>query len=102
MDPFVEQDPIFHELHVQLLAKAQAQLQAQIRPNYVARLEGFRLQGQGLFSRKLRRIVISSLTKPSITVAVIELLTPSTKEARFQENDMWKSNHLPCSAASIV
>jgi hypothetical protein len=39
MDPFLEQNPIFHELHTQMLAEAQAQLQPQLRPKYVARLE---------------------------------------------------------------
>src|SRR5262245_5287196 len=39
MDPFLETGPIFHELHTQLLAAAQARLQPQLRPKYVARLE---------------------------------------------------------------
>jgi hypothetical protein len=39
MDPFLEQNPIFQELHTQMLAAAQAQLQPQLRPKYVARLE---------------------------------------------------------------
>ncbi len=39
MDPFLETGPIFHELHTQTLAAAQARLQPQLRPKYVARLE---------------------------------------------------------------
>src|SRR5207245_3143689 len=39
MDPFLEKNPIFQELHTQMLALAQAQLQPQLRPKYVARLE---------------------------------------------------------------
>src|SRR5438093_7051660 len=39
MDPFLEKNPIFHELHTQMLAEAQALLQPQLRPKYVARLE---------------------------------------------------------------
>jgi hypothetical protein len=39
MDPFLEQNPIFHELHTQMLAEFQARLQPQLRPKYVARLE---------------------------------------------------------------
>ncbi len=39
MDPFLEKTPVFHELHTQLLAAIQGQLQPQIRPKYVARLE---------------------------------------------------------------
>jgi hypothetical protein len=39
MDPFLEKNPIFQELHTQFLAAAQAQLQPRLRPKYVARLE---------------------------------------------------------------
>jgi len=39
MDPFLETNPIFQELHTQMLAQMQALLQPQLRPNYVARLE---------------------------------------------------------------
>src|ERR1700730_13794326 len=39
MDPYLENNPIFQELHTQMLAEAQAQLQPQLRPKYVARLE---------------------------------------------------------------
>ena len=39
MDPYLETNPLFHELHTQILAEAQAQLQPQLRPKYVARLE---------------------------------------------------------------
>jgi hypothetical protein len=39
MDPFLETNPIFQELHTQMLAHMQALLQPQLRPKYVARLE---------------------------------------------------------------
>src|SRR5438552_310097 len=39
MDHFLETNPIFQELHTQMLAEMQAQLQPQLRPKYVARLE---------------------------------------------------------------
>jgi hypothetical protein len=39
MDPFLETNPIFGELHTQMLAQMQALLQPQLRPKYVARLE---------------------------------------------------------------
>jgi hypothetical protein len=39
MDPFLETNPIFQELHTQMLAEIQAMLQPQLRPKYVARLE---------------------------------------------------------------
>jgi predicted RNase H-like HicB family nuclease len=38
MDPFLETNPIFQELHTQMLAEMQALLQPQLRPKYVARL----------------------------------------------------------------
>src|ERR1700676_3983005 len=39
MDPFLETNPIFQELHTQMLGEMQAMLQPQLRPKYVARLE---------------------------------------------------------------
>jgi hypothetical protein len=39
MDPYLEISPFFHELHTQILAEAQAQLQPQLRPRYIAKLE---------------------------------------------------------------
>jgi len=39
MDPYLEQNPLFHELHTQFLAEAQRLLQPQLRPRYVAKLE---------------------------------------------------------------
>ncbi len=39
MDPFLEMNPLFQELHTQMLAEMQAMLQPQLRPKYVARLE---------------------------------------------------------------
>jgi hypothetical protein len=39
MDPFLEKNPIFHEIHTQILSEAQRRLQPQLRPKYVARLE---------------------------------------------------------------
>jgi hypothetical protein len=39
MDPFLETNPVFQELHTQMLAEMQGQLQPQLRPKYVARLE---------------------------------------------------------------
>src|SRR5208282_2107823 len=39
VDPFLEMNPIFQELHTQMLAEIQAMLQPQLRPKYVARLE---------------------------------------------------------------
>lgn len=70
MDPYLETNPIFHELHTQILSEAQAQLQPQLRPKYVALLERHLRQ---------RRIVIYVRTQPRMAVAGIELLSPSNK-----------------------
>jgi hypothetical protein len=45
MDPFLEANPIFQELHTQMLAEMQARLQPQLRPKYVARLERHLAEG---------------------------------------------------------
>ena len=45
MDPFVERNPLFHELHTQILAAAQGQLQPQLRPKYIAKLERYLSEG---------------------------------------------------------
>jgi hypothetical protein len=39
MDPFLETNPIFQELHTQMLAEMQALLQPALRPRFVAHLE---------------------------------------------------------------
>jgi len=39
MDPYVEENPLFHEIHTQMLASAQGQLNPRLRPKYVARIE---------------------------------------------------------------
>jgi hypothetical protein len=66
MDPFLEQNPIFQELHTQMLAEAQAQLQVQLRPKYVARLERHLSEG-GAWNLEVN---LSSLEgkEPDITV----------------------------------
>src|SRR5437016_2060170 len=77
MDPFLEINPIFHELHTQMLAEMQALLQPQLRPKYVARLE---LDADELELRKQRRIVIDVQDRPRLAVTGIELLTPGNKQ----------------------
>lgn len=84
MDPFLEANPIFHELHTQMLASVQAQLQPQLRPKYVARLERHLSEGSvfdELELRKQRRIVIYVQARPRLAVTSIELLSPSNKDA---------------------
>jgi len=76
MDPFLEQNPIFHELHTQMLAEAQAQLQPQLRPKYVARLERHLSEGSVW---GLEGSVLSLERKePDITVAASAAAQPGT------------------------
>jgi hypothetical protein len=67
MDPYLETNPIFQELHTQMLAEMQALLQPQLRPRYVARLERHLSEGtvwdapQGAISLERK--------EPDITIA---------------------------------
>jgi hypothetical protein len=67
MDPFLEKNPVFHELHTQMLAEAQARLQAQIRPKYVARLERHLSEG-GVWELE---VGIGSLERKEPDIAII-------------------------------
>jgi len=79
MDPFVEKNPIFHELHTQILAHAQAQLQPQVRPKYIARLERHLAEGSVW---ELNESVISLDRKePDLTIAAH---TPGTQALASQ------------------
>src|SRR5438045_2362170 len=75
MDPFLETNPIFQELHTQMLAEMQALLQPQLRPRYVARL-----QVDALELRKQRRIIIYVQDRPRLAVTGIELLSLGNKQ----------------------
>lgn len=76
MDPYLEVNPIFQELHTQMLAEMQALLQPQLRPRYAARMavEEFSF-------RKQRRIVIYVQDRPRLAVTGIELLSPGNKQS---------------------
>jgi Protein of unknown function (DUF4058) len=81
MDPFLETNPIFQELHTQMLAEMQALLQPQLRPRYIARLERHQeLNEDELELRKQRRIVIYVQDRPRLAVTGIELLSPGNKQ----------------------
>jgi hypothetical protein len=66
MDPFLEKNPIFHELHTQILAEAQALLQPQLRPRYVARLERHLSEGSAW---DLGETISLERKEPDLTVA---------------------------------
>lgn len=67
MDPYLERNPIFHELHTQMLSEAQAQLQPQLRPKYVARLERHLSEGS-VWDAPAEMISLAG-KEPDLTVA---------------------------------
>src|SRR2546430_16758331 len=67
MDPFLETNPIFQELHTQMLAQMQALLQPQLRPKYVARLERHLSEG-GVWDGTAGAISLER-KEPDITIA---------------------------------
>src|ERR1700720_1407079 len=66
MDPFLETNPIFQELHTQMLAEMQALLQPQLRPRYVARLE--RHLSEGSVWDALQGAVSLERKEPDLTI----------------------------------
>lgn len=67
MDPYLERNPIFHELHTQMLSEAQALLQPQLRPKYVARLE--RHLSEGSVWDSPAELISLAGKEPDLTVA---------------------------------
>jgi len=97
MDPFLERNPLFHELHTQMLCRVQGLLQPRLRPRYIAKLERHLSEGDASLVvptggatedlkpeergfRKQRRIVIYVNATPRLAVTTVELLSPSNKE----------------------
>lgn len=66
MDPFLEKNPIFHELHTQILANAQGRLQPQLRPKYIARLERHLSEGS------VWTLGVESMDRKEPDIAIIE------------------------------
>ena len=67
MDPYLEKNPIFQELHTQMLTEAQARLQPQLRPKYVARLE--RHLSEGSVWDTPSELISLTGKEPDLTVA---------------------------------
>src|SRR5207247_11169750 len=76
MDPYLEQNPLFHELHTHMLAEAQALLQPQLRPKYVARLE--RHLSEGSAWELNGGFVTLDRKEPDVTVAAHALAEPTS------------------------
>lgn len=95
MDPFLETNPIFQELHTQMLAEMQALLQPQLRPKYVARLERHLSEGsawdgpQGAISleRKEPDVTIASRAARQHTGSVAVLARPAASAAEELDPD---------------
>ena len=95
MDPFLEANPLFQELHTQMLAEMQALLQPQLRPKYVARLERHLSEGsvwdapQGTISleRKEPDVAIASRVAHQHTGSVAMLAQPSASTAEDLDAD---------------
>jgi hypothetical protein len=119
MDPFLEKTPVFHELHTQLLAAVQGQLQLQIRPRYVARLERHLSEGVawGLevesLDRKEPDVTIvegtpangrlspaTAVAEP--TVATLEEIDPEELELRKQRRIVIYVNQRPRLAVTSI
>jgi hypothetical protein len=66
MDPYLEANPLFQELHTQMLAEMQALLQPQLRPQYVARLE--RHLSEGSAWDALQGAVSLGRKEPDVTI----------------------------------
>src|SRR5258706_7062031 len=96
MDPFVEKNPIFHEIHTQFLGEVQACLQPQLLPKYVARLERHLSEGSvwdassGTISldRKEPDLSVAALTASEGAVeSTAVLASPSVRLAEDLDED---------------
>ena len=70
MDPFVESNPLFHELHTQMLSHAQVLLQPQLQPKYIARLE--RHLSEGSVWDNPGAMVSLTGKEPDLTIATVQ------------------------------
>jgi hypothetical protein len=75
MDPYLEKNPVFHELHTQMLAIAQAQLQPQLRPKYVAKLE--RHLSEGSVWGMDAGVISLAGKEPDLTVTAANPMSPA-------------------------
>jgi hypothetical protein len=91
MDPFLEANPIFQELHTQMLAQMQAILQPQLRPKYVARLERHLSEGsvwddsQGTVSLEYKEPDVTIITRTSSRKQVGSTVTLASPSVSAEE-----------------
>jgi hypothetical protein len=106
MDPFLEANPLFEELHTQIIAEMQALLQPQLRPKYVARLERHLSEGsvweapQGGISleRKEPDVTIASRsaeqTHPGSTATLAQPAASTAEELDADELELRKQRRI--------
>lgn len=94
MDPFLEKNPVFHELHTQMLAQAQRLLQPQLLPKYLAKLErhlseGSVWDGEGVISleRKEPDVTVASVQKGMESASTAVLATPLASRSEDLDAD---------------
>src|SRR5437868_12278413 len=96
MDAFLETNPIFQELHTQMLAEMQALLQPQLRPKYVARLERHLSEGsvwdapQGAISLERKEpdiTIVSRAAGRNHTGSTVMLAKPAASTAEELDAD---------------
>jgi hypothetical protein len=121
MDPYLEENPLFHELHTQVLAEAQVLLQPQLLPHYIAWLESHLSEGSvwdvagGMISlegkepdltlttrtdKKSRRGSTAVLAQPSASVT--EELDEDELELRRQRRIVIYMNTRPRQAVASI
>ncbi len=76
MDPFLEKNPVFHELHTQFLAEAQRLLQPQVRPKYLVKLERHLSEGS-VWGMETGEISLAR-KEPDLTLATREAASPES------------------------
>jgi hypothetical protein len=96
MDPYLEKNPVFHELHTQMLAIAQAQLQPQLRPKYIAKLERHLSEGSvwgmdagviSLAGKEPDLTVTAASPAPTVPGSTAVLPTPTATAAEELDAD---------------
>lgn len=94
MDPFLERSPNFQEIHTQILAAAQAQLQPQLRPRYIACLERHLSEGSvwddpGVISleRKEPDITVAAVAVTSAEASTALLASPTARTTQELDAD---------------
>lgn len=129
MDPYVESNPLFQEIHTQMLSHAQAMLQPQLRPKYVARWERHLSEGSVWdnpgatvsLARKEPDLTIASLARDDLgedstarteagplstalppTVSMIEELDPDEQQLRKQRRIVIYVNARPRLAVASI